>query len=293
MILRGRAATALVVIAVMVGTGCGGTGSRSGEAVTTTTSTTATTPAETGETTDAAPPGGGGGRPGTGGAGGGSATDPARPAAGTGASGAGTGGSARPGTTAGPAPIAPGGYSFRQSGVSGAGTGTPVPARGTLTVEPARSDGTQVAHRVIEPSSTQDYTLSFRPDGLFLTSTDQSLGGTRVHCDFSPPLPAPPWPPTTGRSFSGRGQCGTFTAEVQGRITGEREVSLDGSSYRVVVIESTLATRGQVESTGRQVDWFAPDLRLVVHQEMRREGTFGSFPFVVDVTSDLESARPS
>ena len=49
---------------------------------------------------------------------------------------------------------------------------------------------------------------------------------------------------------------------MSGRITGSRQVTLDGRSIEVFVAETTITTHGQLESTGRQVNWFAPSLRL-------------------------------
>ena len=53
-----------------------------------------------------------------------------------------------------------------------------VPSEGTLTVDPAKPDGSQVFHRVVDPDrSSTDTTFLFKPDGIFLkaTSTQPSL----------------------------------------------------------------------------------------------------------------------
>lgn len=200
---------------------------------------------------------------------------------------------------AGPAPATAGTYRERQSGTSTAGATTkPVPSEGTLRVDAAKADGTQVWHRAVDPAQApSDTTLSFRPDGMFIVSTitRASGGGASVSftCTFEPPVPSPPWPPSVGATFGGHGQCQSFTADVSGRITGTRQVTLDGSPITVFVAESDLVTHGQVESTGHEVDWFSPALRLVVHNESQAKGTYGVVSFASNVTSDLVSGRPS
>lgn len=207
-----------------------------------------------------------------------------------------TGGGSR-GT--GPAPVPPGTYRERQSGTSTAGGATkPVPAEGTLNVDAAKGDGTQVWHRAVDPSQApSDTTLAFRTNGMFIVSTvtRASGGGASVSftCTFDPPVPSPPWPPSVGATFGGHGQCQSFTADISGRITGTRQATLDGSPLTVVVVESDLVTHGQVESTGHEVDWFSPALRLVVHSESQAKGTYGMISFASNVTSDLVSGHPS
>ncbi len=106
-------------------------------------------------------------------------------------------------------------------------------------------------------------------------------------------MPAPPWPPV-GVTFTGHGDRGNFTVDVSGRITGSRSVTLaDGTAVAAVVIDSSITTHGQVESSVTETDWFAPSLRLSVHTETRGGGTYGFVSYRTDMTADLESARPA
>lgn len=199
---------------------------------------------------------------------------------------------------AGPSPIAAGTYRYRQSGTSKTGgSSSQTPPEGTLKVDPAGGDGAQTLHRAVDPSGVpSDNILLFRPDGMFLHKviTRASGGGQQMEftCTFDPPVPLPPWPPAVGKTFAGHGQCGSFTADLQGKIAGQRSVTLDGIQVEVYVVESTFITRGQVESTANRTDWFAPSLRLPVHVENHQKGSYGFFSFSDDLTADLVSAHP-
>ncbi|HZT67739.1 MAG TPA: hypothetical protein VFA11_18260 [Acidimicrobiales bacterium] len=200
---------------------------------------------------------------------------------------------------AGPAPIAAGTYRYRQSGSFTAGTQTgQLPAEGTFVVDPAKPDGTQVTHRYVDPSKPpSDTTLLFRPDGMFIVTTvDRSTtGGQTVSftCTFNPPLPSPPWPAKVGSTFAGNGNCGSFTAQVNGRVDGTRQVTLDGASVLTYVIDSTIVTHGSLESTINEQDWFDPAIRFSTHVQTQTKGSYGPFQFSGQSTADLESARPS
>ena len=76
-------------------------------------------------------------------------------------------------------------------------------------------------------------------------------------------------------------------AKVEGSITGTKSVELDGKTYEAFVLDSKVSTSGQFESSGTQIDWFIPELRLSAHQEMNTSGndmffcTNGSTPIPV------------
>ena len=277
-------ARAIPVGLLVLAAACGGTSHPRA------TSTTSTTAALAGTTTTTAA------------AGAGATTAPAR------ASGTTTGAGAAATTTtasptgqpqaAAPAPVPAGTYRYRQSGSATVGTSTqPAPAEGTLVADAAKSDGTQVFHRATDPSKPpSDATFVFRSDGMFIKSTvTRATAGTQTvsfTCTFDPPVPAPPWPPAVGKSFSADGNCGSFTAHVDGHITGQRQATVDGAPRTVYVVSTTIVTHGQVESTINQTDWFAPSLRLSLHVESHTKGTYGPVAFSGDLTSDLESAKP-
>jgi hypothetical protein len=255
------------------------TASSSSSTTSSTTESTTTTTAVGGATTTtaapgAAPSGPGGGTTGT-------TSKPSSPAT-------------APPATGGPQPVAAGTYHYRQSGTTTTGTQTnPVSADGTLVVDKPKSDGTQVWHQF-----SSDTTLSFRPDGMFIVSITMrpasAPAGFAPTCTFATPLPSPPWPPTVGKTLTGHGDCGSFTVDVNGKITGTKKVTLDGASVDTFVVETTLAGHGQIELNGTDVEWFAPSLRLPVHEESHEKGSYGNFfSFAMDFTRDLTSGRPS
>ena len=205
------------------------------------------------------------------------------------------GGADAAGAGAAPAPLAPGTYHYRQSGSTKVGTDTfETPPEGTSVADAARGDGTQVHHRYVDPEGeSSDVTLRFGADGIFILETVLRTGQAEVRCTFDPPMASPPWPPSVGTTSSGHGECGAFTTDITSEITEARTVTLEGATYDAVVVESTLTTSGQLESTSHQVDWFVPELRMSTHTETDSTGSFGAFTFESSGTSDLLSATPT
>jgi len=169
-----------------------------------------------------------------------------------------------------------------------------VPAAGSLKVDPANGAGVQVWHAYSDPTQppTGDLTFAFRADGPFVTDTETRQGGLDIKCHFDPPIALPPWPATDGKTLKGHANCGQLTVDVAGSITGHKSVTLEGKSIDVVVIQQTITTHGQVESTSNGEQWWAPSLRIPVHDHSTMSGTFGAFKFQSDTTRDLKSATP-
>jgi len=161
----------------------------------------------------------------------------------------------------------------------------------------ATAPDTQRWHRVLDENNEIDTTLRFEPNrvGVLQIVFRVRIGGqkTTFTCNFPDPMPAPPWPPTVGATFTGHAECSGFTTDVSGKIESSRTVTLDGSNVGVFVVHATIVTHGQVESTMDEVDWFAPAVGVPTHTEIHQNGTAAGFPFGADVTSDLKSARPS
>ncbi len=189
-----------------------------------------------------------------------------------------------------PTPANPGTYDYAQSGSSSTGA---VPPIGTLTIDPASAANTQQWHRRVDPSQApNDLSYLFRTDGPFITDAVTRAQGLEIRCHFDAPVPAPPWPATVGKTITGHAVCGQITVDVTGSITELRKATVDGKSIDVVVIKTTLTTKGQVESTSNDVQWWAPSLRIPVHSESNTTGRFGAFTFRSNVISDLKSATP-
>lgn len=194
----------------------------------------------------------------------------------------------------GPAPIRPGTYTYRQSGTYSAGTKSgQFPPKGTLVVDAATSAGSQTTHRYVDPQgSPVNQTLLFRPQGELVQSETLGQGG-KVVCTFNPPLPAPAWPVTVGATASGTGNCGKFDATVNEKVTGTREAIVGTSSFKVFVISLSTNVSGPFQATETTTAWYAPALRLVVHEVDNAKATYGAYNFTSQLTSDLVAPDPS
>jgi hypothetical protein len=202
----------------------------------------------------------------------------------------------------GPVPPMAGTYDYAQSGSTTVGSSTtPVPQRGTIVIDPAVSGGPGISHQtwhsyVDTNQPPTDTTYRFTPSGIAITSEviRQSADGQSVTftCTFATPLQVVPWPIRIGYSFSGTGDCTSFTVTVTGQITSSRQVSVDGEDITVYVIALTASTSGGLTSSDSETQWFAPSLRLLVHDDTNESGNYGPFSFKSDVTRDLLSSHP-
>lgn len=197
-----------------------------------------------------------------------------------------------------PVAAAAGTYTYRQSGSStSGGKQTPAPSSGTLAVDKA-ADGSQAFHRYADRSEPPEDTIYLdRSDGRFITRIviRASVGGQQLTftCTFTPPLPAPAWPPDPGRAFNGHGDCGAVQADVSGTVDSIRQASVDGQSRTVRVVKTTTKVSGQVQGQITETDWFDPGLGLDLHAERHTDFKYGFSSYASDLTSDLESARPA
>lgn len=202
--------------------------------------------------------------------------------------------------TGAPLPAKPGTYRYHQTGEATFGTSTqPVPPEGTLKVDPASSDGNQVSHRTVDPNQPpSDTVVAFRNGGVFLIRIviRANAGGreTAFTCTFDKPMATPPWPPKVDDTYGGHADCGQFTIDVAGRVTSNKDVSLQGATHHTFVLSSTLTFHGQLEGSGSQTDWLEPTTSLVLHNESAQSGTYGGVvKFSTHATSDLLSTTPS
>jgi hypothetical protein len=166
-----------------------------------------------------------------------------------------------------------------------------------MTVDPADGAGAQTWHRVVDPGKwSSDSTFAYASGGplLEVTTLRSSSGDVTISstCTFSPPMPAPPWPPTVGAKFSGHADCGDFTVDVTGSITGTQDVVIDGGTRTTYVVSSQLTSQGHIESTGTETDWYDPASRLPLHVDAHQQGTYGVVEFDQQLTSDLLSLKP-
>ena len=188
-----------------------------------------------------------------------------------------------------PAPAASGTYDYAQSGAVG---GQPVPPNGTLVVNGPGPD--QVFQRYFDPAQPpSDLFFSFRPDGPFITKVIVRQQGAAVSCTFDAPVPAPPWPPTSGRTFSGQATCDNgFKADFSGTVGGRTTDTVGDKRVEAVVINSTLHITGEVLGTPIDVtvadtQHWAPSLRVSTFSRETISGNISG-----DVTSTLKSVNP-
>ena len=196
-------------------------------------------------------------------------------------------------------PAAPGGYRYHQTGSATVGSNTKqIPPDGTMKIDPVGADGNQSWHRFIDPSGPpSDTTFAFRNGGVFLVQTVQrtNAGGQQSSftCTFNPPMASPPWPPTEHAAYRGHADCGQFTVDVSGQVSGRQDVTLDRTVRHTYVLSSNLTFHGQLEGTGTQTDWLDPGTSLILHEETSENGKYGGvIAFTAQSKSDLVSGKP-
>lgn len=192
------------------------------------------------------------------------------------------------------APATPGTYQQSQQGSTtfGSTTLTP-PPNAPLVVGPPDSNGIEIWKDYTDGNQPpQETSVQYRRTGPFILSTTVMTPQGNATCTFNPAIPAPTWPPAVGDSFQTSGNCGNFTVSISGRITGSRTVQLDGQSFQAWVVDASLSTKGQVDATGTQEDWYSPALRLPLYQNSTIQGTYGLFSFHSQLTTRLESIKP-
>lgn len=201
-----------------------------------------------------------------------------------------TGSSGTTNPTAVPGPAAVGTYDYAQSGSTSQGA---VPPKGTLVVSGGQ---TQTFRRYIDPdSSPSDIIFDFRSDGPFITRVVVRQGPATIACTFDAPVPAPPWPPTVGKTFSGHATCGNgFSADFSGSITGTGNDTVGGKSVPVIIINSTLHVfGGGLDVNVKDTQHWAPSLRVPTFSHEVINGTAPLIGAISgDVTSTLTSTSP-
>jgi hypothetical protein len=195
-----------------------------------------------------------------------------------------------------PEPAAVGTYTYRQSGFTGSGSKQDAAAKtGTLTVE-ASNGGQKFSRKYETNEPPEDTYLSF-DNGAYLTRVviRAGVGGQALEfsCKFDKPFPWPPWPATDGARAAAKGDCGSFSATVEGAITGSRRVAIDGEERIAIVFASKMTLSGSATGTIEQEDWIDHELTLALHSSRKTQITYGFSKYHGDVTSDLLSARPT
>ncbi|HAM02725.1 MAG TPA: hypothetical protein DCQ30_10960 [Acidimicrobiaceae bacterium] len=172
-----------------------------------------------------------------------------------------------------------------------------MPAQGTIVVDAASPQGagswTQVWHSYIDPSQPpSDTTFSITPAGYAVVSEVIRMAGQTFTCTFTSPMLVVNWPPTVGHQFSGAANCGSFTVQASGSITGTQQTTVGGSSVTAYVVTTNVTTSGSVSSTSSETDWVDTVHDLDVRQQSHEKGTYQGVAFQSDVTRILDSTQP-
>lgn len=228
---------------------------------------------------------------------GGSSKSPSSPAA-SGPAPSAKGGVSSPQAPSGPTPTAPGTYRYSQSGgFTALGSTHNVPAQGTIVVDAASSQGAgswmQVWHSYIDPTQPpSDTTFSISPSGFAIASEVIRMQGQTFTCTFAPPMLVVNWPPTVGHQFSGSANCGSFTVQASGSISGTQQTSVGGSTVTAYVVTTNATTTGSVSASSTETDWLDPVHKLDIRQQTQEKGTYQGIAFESDVTRTLISTQP-
>ena len=287
-----RALVAAVCVLLLVG-GCSGK-KKNVELKNASGSTTTTAAAGEGSTTTAAPAGAGSGAPSTtaasrSGTGGGNTTTTARSTAGTSSpppTGGGSGAGAKPGT-----------YSYALSG-----TGPFGPVSGDMTVveDPAVGQDQHSSSKDSNGGDAGETTLHFQSDGVYLKDLKLSAGVTK-EWQFNPLALAIKQPPTVGSTW----QWGPYTStdgatKVSSSFKILREETINAGSEPVpcVVVEVTVTTTGDINTTSVQDIWASAKYNLTIQEHDKVDGsaTIGNppqtYPVHSDTTRVLHSTTP-
>jgi hypothetical protein len=224
---------------------------------------------------------------------------------------------------AAPPPAAAGSYPLSQSGGIRVGSYyLALPSRGALVVGapqsggnqlwqyygeaagapagtgvPSLSQGLQELLQRIEGSvgldSQPSYTkVQFRPSGPVVVSATEPTGSGNQPCSFDPPLPFPPWPPTAGEQAGTGGTCGASSVSISEVVTGTEDIAVTGTTYTTWILDITIKTTGQLASSGEQVDYYSPALRLPLQESSDIQGAYDGVSFALQSASALLSGRP-
>jgi hypothetical protein len=168
-----------------------------------------------------------------------------------------------------------------------------------MLIDRATSTGSQTWHRTVDAGQpASDTVFLFHGNGVFISQlVMRSKVGTQTQtftCTFATPLPSPPWPATVGSSYQGHADCGAFTIDVHGSVTGTKDPTIGGATHHAYVLASSIVVHGQLEGSGTQTDWVDPATSLLLHEDSALSAVYGGFYKVGgSTTSDLESVKPS
>jgi hypothetical protein len=207
------------------------------------------------------------------------------------------------GTSTGPgtsstAGAKPGQYKYALSGTGAFG---PVSGDEVDTIDPANGADQHSSSKDPSGNATSETVLHFQSDGVYLKDLKLIAGVTKEFV-FDPIGLAVPLPATVGRTW----QWGPYTStdgktkiSATGKILRTEAVPAGSESVDCVVVELTVTTHGDIETTSTQDLWASQKYNLTIqeHDVVNGSATFGNPPTTYPVHSDtwrkLHSTQPS
>jgi YD repeat-containing protein len=173
--------------------------------------------------------------------------------------------------------------------------GTPRDASGTATLTVDPPAGGQQHSLLGTDQGRTEQTVVVRTDGTFLVRL--VITNPAFSKEFAPAGGGllVPEPTTTGRSWSWTATStdGKTKAAVTAKVTGRETLMIGGVATPTTTIDSTLRLTGDIDYTGHMQYWYDAAHRLQAKDHTRGSGTVGGIAFTSDITSVLQSTRPS
>jgi len=183
----------------------------------------------------------------------------------------------------GPAPTAPGSYQYTGGGSTTITTSSgSVPSAAPTTATLDVTGGTTEQWQWVDSGATTN--LSFTSAGVYLTSEAVSFEGFSATCSF-PSVASPPWPLATGKHAQGTASCGTAGSGTLTVVVGAAgSVRVNGAAVKTFQVTTTL-TLGPVSL--KEIDSYAPSLRLPVTTTIVDTGSYGTYSFLTKASYAL------
>jgi hypothetical protein len=199
----------------------------------------------------------------------------------------------RPATAGARTSIAPGTYTYDDSGTVTAGTPHDASGTSTFVVDPP-ADGKQHSKQGDDRGSTEQDVV-VRPGGLYLARL--LISNPSFTKDFHPaePVILAPTPATPGRTWSWtlKSTDGKTTASVSARVVRQETVRIGGEQIATSVVESTMRLTGDISYTQQMQSWFDQAHLLSVKEHSKGSGTVSGFQFTTDITRVMRSVHPA
>lgn len=211
--------------------------------------------------------------------------------------------SAAPAVTTAPGAVAPskatraGTYTYDSSGkVTFGEPATPQDVSGspTLTVTPVKAGGQRFTLHSENTGDTVEDVL-VRDSGTYLSVLTLTTPAFTKEFRANPAALLVPDPATIGRTYSTSGTStdGKTHIASSSKVTRTETLTIGGQRVPCVVVTNHLELTGDVTYTADVSTWWSPAHRLSVKDHTIGKGSYNGFPFSNDITSVLDSVEAS